>query len=84
MNRFEFYSNIAKYENNSNKALKHYGITGQKWGQRRWQNPDGTFNAEGKIRYFGSKKTPEEKEQIRQEKFDKKVNYWVNRQKKEI
>ena len=31
--------------------LKHYGIPGQKWGQRRWQNEDGSFNEEGKKRY---------------------------------
>ena len=31
--------------------LKHYGIPGQKWGIRRWQNPDGSFNEEGKKRY---------------------------------
>lgn len=31
--------------------LIHYGIEGQKWGVRRWQNPDGTFNEAGKKRY---------------------------------
>lgn len=31
--------------------LKHYGIPGQKKGVRRWQNVDGSFNEEGKIRY---------------------------------
>ena len=36
-------------------ALKHYGTKGQKWGVRHWQNYDGTFNEEGKIRYFGKK-----------------------------
>lgn len=34
--------------------LYHYGIKGQKWGTRRWQNPDGTFNEAGKKRYFNS------------------------------
>ena len=34
--------------------LKHYGIAGQKWGTRRWQNADGTFNEAGKERYFGT------------------------------
>lgn len=32
-------------------SLYHYGIPGQKWGIRRWQNPDGSFNEEGKKRY---------------------------------
>jgi len=39
------------YETNS---LQHYGIKGQKWGSRRFQNEDGTLTAEGKTRYSGS------------------------------
>lgn len=35
----------------SDKYLRHYGIPGQKKGVRRWQNEDGSFNEEGKIRY---------------------------------
>lgn len=31
--------------------LYHSGVKGQKWGQRRYQNPDGTLTAEGKKRY---------------------------------
>lgn len=30
--------------------LEHYGIKGQKWGVRRYQNPDGTLTEEGKKR----------------------------------
>ena len=30
--------------------LIHYGIPGQKWGQRNYQNPDGTWTEEGKER----------------------------------
>ena len=30
--------------------LYHYGIKGQKWGVRRYQNPDGTLTAAGKKR----------------------------------
>lgn len=36
------------YEEN---YLKHYGIKGQKWGTRRFQNEDGSYTAEGKERY---------------------------------
>lgn len=32
--------------------LYHHGILGQKWGVRRYQNPDGSLTAEGKRRYF--------------------------------
>lgn len=31
--------------------LAHYGIKGQKWGVRRYQNPDGSLTALGKVRY---------------------------------
>lgn len=61
MNYIEFLHNRDKYlgENHDN-FLMHYGVLGQKWGQRHWQNPDGTYTTEGKIRYFGSKKAQAE------------------------
>lgn len=31
--------------------LYHHGIKGQKWGVRRFQNPDGSYTAAGKKRY---------------------------------
>jgi len=73
MNRIEFYSKLDKYKadkaneekEQNGGSLSHYGIPNMKWGQRRWQNADGTFNEEGKIRYFGkngtTKKNKEEK-----------------------
>ena len=36
------------YEDN---YLAHYGIKGQRWGLRRFQNEDGTLTEEGKERY---------------------------------
>jgi len=63
MNRYEFYGNINTYrKNQSNKEneLTHYGTLGQKWGVRKWQNYDGTFNEAGKERYFGTKKAKNE------------------------
>lgn len=34
-----------------NNELQHHGIKGQKWGLRRFQNPDGSLTAAGKKRY---------------------------------
>lgn len=44
-----YYGNDEIYHS----ELMHYGIKGQKWGIRRFQNEDGTFNEAGKQRYFG-------------------------------
>lgn len=47
-------------------VLMHYGIKGQKWGVRRYQNPDGTYTDLGKKRrgtrlfVSGSSKTQDE------------------------
>lgn len=35
-------------------TLYHHGIKGQKWGIRRYQNPDGTWTKAGKDRYGDS------------------------------
>jgi hypothetical protein len=35
--------------------LIHYGVPGQKWGERRWQNDDGSLTPEGYIHYYGNK-----------------------------
>ena len=45
MNNSEFY--IVRDE----EYLEHHGIKGQKWGIRRYQNPDGSLTKEGMLRY---------------------------------
>lgn len=39
--------------------LAHYGIRGQKWGTRRWQNEDGSLTPDGRVHYgYNSKDLP--------------------------
>lgn len=40
--------------------LAHFGIKGQKWGIRRYQNEDGSLTEEGRQRYL-SNLTPEQR-----------------------
>lgn len=37
--------------NYEEEYLAHHGTKGQRWGVRRFQNPDGSLTAAGKIRY---------------------------------
>lgn len=34
-----------------NWIICHSGVKGQKWGVRRYQNPDGTLTPAGKVHY---------------------------------
>ena len=53
----------------------HYGIKGQKWGMRRFQNNDGTLTPNGKKRYSGNRGDVEK--QIDPESDDQ----WIGLQK---
>lgn len=50
-----------------NNELLHFGIKGQKWGVRRFQNDDGSLTATGKERYL-------EDDQSDKEKIDRRKN----------
>ena len=47
MNRVYYVAGIPYGSN----ELYHFGIKGQKWGIRRYQNEDGTLTAAGRERY---------------------------------
>ena len=44
MRNNEYYESLISYNN----YLAHHGVKGQKWGVRRYQNPDGSLTAKGK------------------------------------
>jgi hypothetical protein len=46
----DFLADILEAQN----TLCHHGIKGQKWGVRRYQNPDGSLTEEGRKRYISS------------------------------
>ena len=61
--------NVFKYTDAD--YLAHHGIKGQKWGVRRFQNPDGTWTNAGKVRYDDSgtqKLSRKEKRAIKENK----------------
>lgn len=58
------------------REIYHHGIKGQRWGVRKYQNPDGTLTAEGRSRYGvdeNGKMSREGKKLFRQDKGDQKI-----------
>lgn len=56
---------------NDPNFITHHGIKEQKWGRRRFQNPDGSLTYAGKLRY--------RKLQKKQAKFEKRANKFSNK-----
>ncbi|MBP5598372.1 MAG: hypothetical protein J6Y02_23600 [Pseudobutyrivibrio sp.] len=72
----------------SSTDILHYGIEGQKWGVRRYQNDDGSYTALGLERYrkaannydlakraYKMDKTEENKKILRDAKYEKKHSH---------
>lgn len=61
--------------------LVHHGIKGQRWGIRRYQNPDGTLTEAGKQRQIKDERKELDKQ--RSSMSDKDLDEAINRIKKE-
>lgn len=59
-------------------TLRHYGIKGQKWGIRRFQNKNGTLTPDGKKRYSDDYKKAHDKKDHR-EMSDNELRSRINR-----
>lgn len=63
--------------------LQHWGIKGQKWGVRRYQNKDGSLTPAGKKRYdYASTSLAAAKARRSNEKVDKSFQKWDENAKK--
>lgn len=63
-----------------NDELYHHGIKGQRWGVRRYQNPDGTLTAEGRKRFgVGEPNKKAQKNYYKDTKRDRRINSFDSR-----
>lgn len=77
------YYGVAMSEYDKNR-IQHFGIKGQKWGIRRYQNEDGTLTEEGKKRYTYTTGLPGERKMslVGRIKFGNKYSNEFNAQNK--
>ena len=68
LSREEYFANLRAAQD----YLAHHGVKGQKWGERHYQNEDGSLTAEGYEHYYGGIKDKAFK------KYEKIVNRDIN------
>lgn len=62
---------MGEYILTSNGELYHWGIKGQKWGHRRYQNKDGSLTPAGRKRYSDDPKVVKSKAAVKQANEDR-------------
>lgn len=60
----EYYAKLELARQKHNEYLEHYGILGQKWGVRRFQEKDGSYTQAGRERYgYGPAREPKSEDE---------------------
>lgn len=71
-NQLAKYQGYVRLQERETMSLTHYGVQGQKWGLRRWQNKDGSLTEAGK-KHYGAEEGGNKKFQKKYAKDMKKM-----------
>lgn len=66
------------------RYLQHHGVKGQKWGVRRYQNPDGSVTAAGKKRYNSDTNNYDTNRDILDSSYEFNLSFGNTKKYKEI